>query len=178
MNPVKKVVVTAVCAALGVVLPMLFHAIPNAGMVWLPMHVPVLVCGLLVGPVPGLVAGILAPALSSALTGMPPAPMLPSMVCELAVYGLVAGLLSQYVRTGKAVADLYVSLVGSMLVGRIVGGVLQALIFSAGSYSIAAWGAAYFAMGLPGIILQLVVIVPIVSALEHAGLVPARYSGK
>lgn len=52
MNPVKKVVVTAVCAALGVVLPMLFHAIPNAGMVWLPMHVPVLVCGLLVGPVP------------------------------------------------------------------------------------------------------------------------------
>lgn len=175
MNPVKRVVLTAVCAALGVVLPMAFHAIPNAGSIWLPMHIPVLLCGLAVGPVEGLVAGILAPLFSSLLTGMPPMAFLPSMLCELALYGLVAGALARVVKTGDLAADLYASLVGAMLAGRIVGGVLQALIFSAGGYSLAAWATSYFVTGVPGIVLQLVAIVPIVAALERGGLIPARY---
>ena len=169
MNPVKRVVLTAVCAALGVVLPMAFHAIPNAGSIWLPMHIPVLLCGLAVGPVEGLVAGILAPLFSSLLTGLPPMAFLPSMLCEIALSGLVAGALA------RVVADLYASLVGAMLAGRIVGGVLQALIFSAGGYSLAAWATSYFVTGVPGIVLQLVAIVPIVAALERGGLIPARY---
>lgn len=175
MSQVKRVVFAAVCAALGIVLPMLFHAVPAAGNVWLPMHVPVMISGLVAGPASGLATGLLAPVLSSLATGMPAAPVLPSMTCELAVYGLVSGLLSEHVRTGVLARDLYVSLVGAMLVGRLAGGALQALIFSAGSYSLAAWGAGYFLTGLPGIVLQLVVVVPIVVALERAGLVPARY---
>lgn len=178
MNPVKKVIITAVCAALGVVLPMAFHAVPNAGMVWLPMHIPVLLCGLVAGPVGGLAAGILAPVLSSLLTGMPPVAFLPSMVCELFVYGLVAGLLARVVRTGHLAADLYISLVGSMLAGRVVGGILNALIFSVGQYSLAAWGTSYFVMCVPGIVLQIVVIVSIVVALQRGGLIPARYPEK
>lgn len=175
MSPVKRVVVAAVCAALGIVLPMAFHALPGAGNVWLPMHIPVMICGLVAGAVPGAAAGLLAPVLSSLLTGMPAAPILPSMTCELVVYGLVSGLLSARVRTGRLAADLYVSLVGAMVCGRVVGGVLQALIFSAGSYPLAAWGAGYFVTGLPGIVLQLVVVVPVVVALECAGLVERRY---
>ena len=175
MSQVKKIVIVAVCAALAIVLPMAFHSIPNAGKVWLPMHIPVLLCGIVTGPVGGLAAGVLGPVLSSVLTGMPPAPILPSMTCELAVYGLVAGLLSSKVRTGRLVADLYVALGGAMVAGRLVGGLLQALIFSAGSYSFGAWFAGYFTMSVPGIVLQLVVIVPIAVALERAGLVPARY---
>ena len=49
MTPVKKLVFTAVCAALCLVLPMAFHGIPNAGTVFLPMHIPVLLCGLVCG---------------------------------------------------------------------------------------------------------------------------------
>lgn len=175
MSQVKKIVIAAVCAALGIVLPMAFHSIPNAGSVWLPMHIPVLISGLVAGPVSGLATGILAPVLSSVLTGMPPAPILPSMACELAVYGLVAGLLSHVVRTGKLSADLYLSLAGAMVAGRVVGGILQALVFSAGKYSLAAWATGYFVTGLPGIVLQLAVVVPIVVSLERAGLVPSRY---
>ena len=175
MSPVKRVVVAAVCAALGIVLPMAFHALPGAGNVWLPMHIPVLICGLVAGPVSGATAGLLAPVLSSLLTGMPAAPVLPSMTCELVTYGLVAGLLSARVRTGRLAEDLYVSLVAAMLCGRVVGGVLQALIFSAGSYSLAAWVTGSFVTGLPGIVLQLAVVVPVVVALERAGLVEPRY---
>lgn len=175
MSQVKRIVIAAVCAALCIVLPMAFHSIPNAGALWLPMHIPVMVSGLVAGPVAGAVTGLLGPVLSSLLTGMPAVPILPSMTCELVVYGLVSGLLCAHVRTGRLPLDLYVSLVGAMICGRIVGGLLQALIFSAGSYSLAAWATAYFLTGLPGIVLQLVVVVPVVVALERAGLVPARY---
>ena len=175
MSQVKRIVIAAVCAALCIVLPMAFHSIPNAGALWLPMHIPVMISGLVAGPVAGAVTGLLGPVLSSLLTGMPAAPILPSMACELVVYGLASGLLCAHVRTGRLPLDLYVSLVGAMVCGRIVGGLLQALLFSAGSCSLAAWAAAYFLAGLPGIVLQLVVVVPVVTALERAGLVPARY---
>lgn len=175
MNPVKSVVVAAVCAALGIVLPMAFHAIPGAGNAWLPMHIPVMICGLVAGPAPGAATGLLAPVLSSLLTGMPAAPILQSMTCELAVYGLVSGALGTHVRTGRLPLDLYVSLAGAMLAGRLVGGALQALIFLPGTYSLAAWVTGYFVTGLLGIVLQLVVVVPIVVSLERAGLVPPRY---
>lgn len=45
MSVVKKSIITAVCLALCVVLPQAFHAVPNAGSVYLPMHIPVLLCG-------------------------------------------------------------------------------------------------------------------------------------
>ncbi len=175
MSQVKKVVVAAVCAALGIVLPMAFHSIPNAGATWLPMHIPVMISGLVAGPVAGAATGVLAPVLSGLLTGMPPAPMLPPMTCELLVYGLVSGLLSRVVRTGSTTADLYISLVGAMLAGRVVNGVLRALIFSAGAYSLEAWLTASFVTAITGIVLQLAVVVPIVVSLERAGLVPPRY---
>ncbi len=178
MSQTKRVVIAAVCAALGVVLPMAFHALPGAGNVWLPMHIPVMICGLVAGPVAGAATGVLAPVLSSLLTGMPAAPILPSMTCELVAYGLVSGMLARLVRTGRLAVDLYVSLVGAMIVGRLVGGALQALIFSQGTYSLAAWVSGYFVTGAPGIVLQLVVVVPIVAALERAGLVDSRYPGK
>ena len=106
---VKNIVLSAVCAALCVVVPMAFHAIPNAGSIFLPMHIPVLLCGMLCGWPFGLTCGLLGPLLSSLTTGMPPAAMLPSMMVECGVYGFTTGLLMKYVRTGKNVRDLYIS---------------------------------------------------------------------
>ena len=59
MNSItKKLVSCALCIALGVLLPMAFHVIPNAGSIFLPMHIPVLICGLFCGWPYGLVAGL------------------------------------------------------------------------------------------------------------------------
>lgn len=88
----KKLVSSALCIAIGVLLPMAFHVIPNGGSVFLPMHIPVLICGLFCGAPYGLACGIITPFLSSMTTGMPPAMILPQMMIELAVYGLVTGL--------------------------------------------------------------------------------------
>ena len=175
MSAVKKSIITAVCIALCVVLPQAFHAVPNAGAIYLPMHIPVLLCGLICGWSYGLLCGLAGPALSALLTGMPPAAVLPGMLVECGVYGLAAGLLMQLVRTKHLYADLYISLAAAMLLGRVVSGIAKALIFSAGSYSMVSWVAGSFVTALPGIVIQLALLPSIVYALMRARLIPQRY---
>ena len=147
MSQVKRAMITAVCIALCVVLPMAFHSIQNAGAIFCPMHIPVLLCGLLVGWPYGLLCGLAGPLLSSLLTGMPAMGYLPCMMVELGAYGLLCGL-------------------------------FRALIFSPGSYSLAAWATGYFVTCLPGLVIQLVLVPSIVFALMKARLVPMRYPAK
>ncbi|HAW70961.1 MAG TPA: ECF transporter S component, partial [Firmicutes bacterium] len=139
MSYVKRSIITAACVALCVILPMAFHSIQNAGSILSPMHIPVLLCGLICGPAFGLLSGLVGPLLSSLFTGMPPMAYLPPMIIELAVYGLVAGLMISLIRTKKLYVDLYLCLVIAMIAGRIVAGIAMALIFVPGSYSMAVW---------------------------------------
>ena len=174
MTPSKRLVLTAVCIALCVVVPMAFHAIPNAGMVFLPMHIPVLLCGMLCGWPFGGICGLLGPLLSSLITGMPPAATLPAMMVECCVYGSVAGALMTHIKTGKLYTDLYISLVPAMLAGRVISGIAKALIFAPGT-TLAGWATVSFITGLPGIAIQLILIPAIVFALQRAKLIPKKY---
>ena len=162
MTTVKKSIITAVCIALCYVLPLMFHGIQNAGSIFCPMHIPVFICGLICGWPYGLLCGIAGPLLSSALTAMPPAAMLPSMMVELAVYGAVAGLMMKLVHTKSTYADLYISLITAIVCGRVLAGVAKALIFARGSYSMAAWVAGNVVTSWPGTVIQLVFIPGIV----------------
>lgn len=174
LTPVKKLVFTAVCAALCLVLPMAFHSVPNAGTIFLPMHIPVLLCGLICGWPYGGVCGIVGPLLSSLVTGMPPAAMLPSMMVECCAYGFVTGMLMRHVHTKHAVADLYISLVSAMVVGRAVAGFAKAWIFTPG-ISPFAWVTTSLIAGIPGIVIQLILMPMVVLALTKAKLIPNRY---
>lgn len=174
LTPVKKIVLTAVCAALCVVVPMAFHAIPNAGSVFLPMHIPVLLCGIVCGWPNGFICGLIGPLVSSLLTGMPPAAMLPSMMVECCVYGLTTGLVMKYVRTGKLLPDLYISMITAMILGRAISGIAKSLIFSPGTAPFA-WVTTSLVTGIPGIVIQLLLIPLIIVALTRAHLVPKRY---
>lgn len=178
MTPIVKCAATAVCMALCVVLPMALHAIPNAGTLISPMHLPVLLCGMVCGWPYGLACGLMGPALSSFITSMPGIGYLPTMMLELAVYGLVTGLMMKFVHTGKLPADIYISLLAAMLAGRLITGAARALIFSAGSYSWKAWATGYFASSFPGIILQLLLIPALYLALQKAHVVPPRDNRK
>ena len=173
MTPVKKLVFTAVCAALCLVLPMAFHSIPNAGSIFLPMHIPVLLCGLICGWPYGAVCGLLGPFISS-FTGMPPAAVLPSMMVECGAYGLVAGLMMKYIRTKHAVADLYISMVTAMVLGRVIAGLVKAWILTPGTAPFA-WVTTSLVTGIPGILIQLVIMPAIIFALTRARLIPNRY---
>ena len=172
---IKRLTLSALCVALCVVLPIAFHAIPNAGSVLLPMHIPVLLCGLVCGWQYGLLCGILGPLLSSLVTGMPPAAILPGMMVDCGMYGCVGGLLMERVRTGSLYGDLYISLPVAMLAGRVISGIVKALILTPG-LSFTAWAAASFVTALPGISVQLILLPTLVVALTRASLIPGRYA--
>lgn len=175
MSNVKKTCICAFCIALCCVLPTAFHAV-GLGAVFSPMHLPVLLCGLVCGWTYGAVCGIAGPILSSLLTGMPAAVMLVYMIPELCVYGLCAGLLMERVRTGRLYLDLYLALVPAMVLGRVAGGAARALFYlsTAQPYSLALWAGAYFVETMPGAILQLIVLPALVAVLMKSSLIPGR----
>ena len=174
MSGIKKMVLTGLLIALGLILPMALHSIPHAAIVLLPMHIPVLLCGIVCGFPFGLACGILTPLLSHLATSMPPAAILPSMVCELAVYGTVSSLLMGLVPVKNRYVKVYISLIGAMLAGRLVFGILNALIFMAGNYSTQIWITHAFVTALPGIVIQLVLIPALIFAFERARLIQLK----
>ncbi|MFZ2538101.1 MAG: ECF transporter S component [Oscillospiraceae bacterium] len=168
----KKIVYGGLLIALGIILPQLFHVFgQTAGQTFLPMHIPVLLAGLLIGPYWGMCVAIAAPILSSLITGMPPVPMLYFMLLELVVYAVISGLLS-----GKI--NIYLNLIITLICGRIVYGLsLVAAVNLFGMTFKFANTAAFFGgilTGLPGIIIQLVFIPIIMYALKKGGLTLAK----
>jgi len=162
----KFITHTALYLALAVLLPIGFHQIGASGRIFLPMHIPPLLAGFLLGPYSGVIVGALAPLLSHLLTGMPPTYAVPLMSLELPMYGLVAGM--AYKRLG---INIYISLVAAMIVGRIMFGLG---LFVLGMFIDLPYTAAKFfstggaiVSGLPGIAVQIVAIPIIVAALKR-----------
>ncbi len=176
MSSVKRACTCALCIAFCYILPLAFHAF-GTGSMFSPMHIPVLLCGLVCGGGYGLFCGLAGPVLSSVLSGMPKAVGLITMVPELCTYGLISGLLLRCVRTGRSLLDLYIALLSAMIAGRVLGGIASALFYlgSAGSYSIAMWAGSYLLGTLPGIAVQLILVPLLVFALEKTGAIPPRY---
>lgn len=166
---VKNIVNAALCLALCMTLPFLTGQIPQIGSALSPMHIPVFLCGFLCGWPYGLVIGFLAPLLRFMLFGMPPVfPTGIAMSFELAAYGMVCGIL--YKKLPKTIPNIYLSLIGSMLAGRIVWGGAMTVIAGVShvQFSFQAFLAGAFLNAVPGIICHLVLIPIIIVALQKA----------
>ena len=172
----KRTTLCAVCIALCYVLPIAFHSVGLGG-VLSPMHIPVLLCGIVCGGGAGFLCGMIGPVLSSLLSGMPPVLMLVRMIPELCTYGLVAGIAMKHLHTGSEAKDVYLGLIVAMIAGRIVGGIATAVFFivTSGVYSVALWFTSYFIEAVPGIAVHLVLVPVLVFSLQKARLIPKRY---
>lgn len=164
----KKLVAAGLLIALGVILPQAFHVFgENAGKAFLPMHIPVITAGILLGPNYGIVIGIIVPVMSFMLTGMPMVPMLYFMLFELMAYGLTAGILARR-------CHVFVTLFLSMLSGRIVYGL--SLVVGVNLFGIRAPFANTGAFvgglvtGIPGIMIQFIIIPVLIYSLRKGGL--------
>ena len=179
MSKIKKICICAICIALCYVLPVALHSF-GLGTVLSPMHIPVLLCGLVCGSFYGVFCGIAGPIVSSILSGMPPVTMLFSMIPELVVYGLVTGLLMKWVRTGKLLPDLYISMIVAMVLGRVVGGIAKALFIAINAtgdaFTLGIWATSYFVGTMPGIVVHLILIPLLVSVLMQTKVISPRYS--
>lgn len=172
----KTLALSSTFLSLGLVLPFLTGQIPQIGVMLLPMHIPVILCGLICGPMQGLMVGLLTPLLRSLLFSMPPFyPTALAMSAELAAYGWTAGFLYHHSRWSCLWA-LYKSLLAAMLAGRMVYGLsmLVLLGLNGSAYTMEAFITGAFLSGLPGIVLQLVLIPAVMLLLHKTGMVPLR----
>ena len=164
-----RLVLSAMFIAVGIVLPFVTGQIQQIGNMLLPMHLPVFLCGMICGWQYGAVVGFATPLLRSMLFGMPVIfPNAVSMAFELAVYGLVAGLI--YGISGrKNVLSVYTAMIPAMLIGRAVWGVVQTVILSFGDspFTWKMFVAGAFVNAVPGIILQLVLVPAIMTVLRY-----------
>ena len=157
------------CAA-AVALPQLLHVIGAVtglgtmpGETFLPMHLPVLLCGFFAGPLAGVLAGAASPAISAALTGMPLPAMLPFMTIELAGYGLAAGFIKYAYGTSD---HMVVKVLAAQVFGRAIRAIaILTAFYGMGLKMIAPpviWNSVI--AGLPGIAAQLILIPAVVYA--------------
>ncbi|MEA5042913.1 MAG: ECF transporter S component [Oscillibacter ruminantium] len=170
---IQRLVLAAMFLALGIVLPFLTGQIPQVGSMLLPMHLPVLLCGLICGWQYGGAVGLVLPLLRYVMFGMPPIfPTGIAMTFELAAYGAIAGFL--YNRSKwQCVFALYRSLLIAMAGGRIIWGVVRVLLTGVAgeAFTWQMFMAGAFLNAIPGIVLQLVFIPVLMVALDRTGMV-------
>ena len=166
-----KTLVSAGVVVLAVALPQLVHLVAGAqgGMRWLPMYLPVLLGGCLLGWRWGLGVGILSPLASFCVTSlagnaMPAAARLPYMTAELAVFAAVSGLFSKKISENGWMAFPAVLL--AAVSGRALFLLLAAVFQTVSPLSAAAvW--AQIQTGLLGLVLQAVLVPFIVMGLRR-----------
>lgn len=147
-------------------LPWLLHLVRLPGPVLLPMQFAAVLAGLALGPIPGLLNGLAAPLVSFALTGLPPAGLVPLMAVEVAAYGAVAGYLAQrtawrgaWIVLATLVAGRLALLAAAAIMGPALGLRAPAVSFVLNA-AVTGW---------PGMVLQLGLLSPAARALAPVG---------
>ena len=171
-NNIKNLTLAALCLAIAMLLPFLTAQIQTIGNMLCPMHIPVLLCAYICGWKWAAMVGFMAPILRYFAFGMPPLmPIGWGMAFEMLTYGLVAGTL--YSMLPKKTVNIYVSLIISMIAGRIVWGIARMVIAGVTktqfTWQLFVGGA--FLEAIPGIILHIILIPIIVVALRKAKLI-------
>ena len=143
--------------ALATILPMLVHLAVGAqgGMVWLPMYLPVVIGGVLLGTLWGVGIAATSPLVSFIITSIVSSPMpalsrLPFMIVELVVFALVCGLFSKLI--AKKVWVTPIAVVSSIVAGRLVFLALVAIFESVSSLSVS-MVLSQIVAGWPGVIM-------------------------
>ena len=170
-------VTCAMLCAVAVILATTLHAFMESGLanLFAPMHFPILLVGILCGPIYGLIAGIVTPLISALTNASFTYTRAVPMMVELAMYGLITGLLRKVFlknpKTNKCYATIV--LVIAMVVGRAIHAVVKTLIVTGEQTFVATlwtYFLADFTSTWAGIITQLILIPAILYALLRGGI--------
>ena len=176
MKSTKKLTLAALFLAIGLLLPFFTGQIREIGNKLLPMHIPVMLCGIVCGWKYGLLVGFITPLLRSFLFSMPIPIKAIGMAFELATYGFIIGIL--YYRLVHNKFQIYISLITAMIAGRIAWGVASIIIYgitkSAFTWQMFLGGALVNA--IPGILLQIILIPLLILTLEKSGVLRDMYN--
>ena len=145
-DEVKTYLWATVFVACNLVLPQVFHLIPQGGVIFSPLSLVILVGAYKFGWKTGLLAAVLSPLVNHLITGMPMWGVLQVMTLKLAVLAMVAGLAAQYFKTVSLPL-----LIGVILVSKAIGCLGEFLLTGGIEATIAD-----FTIGWPGLLLQVI----------------------
>ena len=145
-DEVKTYMWTAIFVACNLVLPQVFHLIPQGGIIFSPLSFVILVGAYKFGWKAGLLAALASPLVNHLLTGMPATEVLPVMTMKLAVLALVAGLTAQHFKT----ISLPI-LIGVILVTKAIEALGEFVLTGGITATVAD-----FTIGWPGMLLQII----------------------
>ncbi len=177
---VRNLTLSAMFLGMGIALPFLTGQVPQIGSMLLPMHIPVFLCSLICPWQWGVSVAVVLPIFRSLVFGVPNMyPEAISIAFEMATYAFVCGLLYSKSKH-KCVISLYRSLLISMIVGRVIRCIVQlALLGLKGiPFSFGALFTGIVLKGIPGVILQLIVIPATMLLLRRTKLVPVKRNSK
>lgn len=166
MKLIKKIIIAVVMLSITVAIPSLVPQHHVFGKMLLPMHFTVLLSAYIVGGPLAMVIGAMAPVMRHYFVGMPALSVAGPMCFELAVYGLVAGLLYTFSsHKGRSVVK---SLLAAMLAGRIIWGIATYFEYSdmGVPFTFNMFITEAFVKAVPGVIIQLFAISLIVYYLK------------
>jgi hypothetical protein len=148
--------------ALALVFPVIFHAL-GLGSAFLPMFYPIIAAGFLVALPVAIVVGVMSPLVSALITGMPPffPPIGLIMMFEGVVLTALPALLYQRFKTNARVTAIITMAADRLLLLVLVFFFSFTLELPEGVLS-----AAVLINGIPGTVLILVLIPPLVKQME------------
>ena len=168
-NETRKITLAAMFIALGIILAIVFHAI-NLGAVILPMHITVMLAGIILGWKYGLAVGVITPFLNSFLFHkLPLFPNAVGMAFELATYGVVIAIVYKNIELLKNnLFNIYLALILAMIAGRIIYGIYYGTVFGiiGEAFGFSIFITSVIITPLPGIVLQILLIPALVNFLE------------
>ena len=132
--------------ACNLVLPQVFHVIPQGGIIFAPLSLVILAGAYKFGWRVGLIAALTSPLVNHLITGMPAWNILPVMTFKLAVLALTAGFTAQHFK--KVTLPL---LIGVVLTSMLTGGLGELVLTGSIEATIQD-----FTIGWPGILLQVI----------------------
>lgn len=130
--------------ACNILLPQVFHLVPQGGIVFAPLSLVILAGSYKLGWKTGLLAAVASPLVNHLLTGMPAWDMLPLMTLKLAALALLAGLAAQHFK--RVSLPL---IVGVVLVAELLGALAELLLTGGIASTVQD-----FSVGYPGLLLQ------------------------
>lgn len=165
----KKLILTSLFITFGFILALPFRGLTifgfQAGVIFSPMHLTVLIAGFILGEKYGLIVGFLTPLFASVVSGLPP--LFPSaliMSLELGTYGFISGLLYK-----QRKQNIYLSLIVAMVLGRIIYLVGMGIVFLGGlieTYNFVDYLKTLFIISSPAIIIQVIFVPLLVKLIE------------
>ena len=136
----------AVFVVCNLVLPQVFHLIPQGGIIFAPLSLVILAGAYKFGWRVGLLAAVASPLVNHQITGMPAWDVLPVMTLKLVALALIAGFTAQHFK--KVSLPL---LIGVVLAATLIGGLCELLLTGGIAATIQD-----FTIGWPGLLLQVI----------------------